>query len=97
MAYIGKIKVTDTWESVEAMVAAQIGSFTFGGNTYQLQSEGPVGVRLANASTAPTDVNDGERINNTQVAFYTKDSGTLYARTENGAAFVWLKISELTA
>lgn len=95
--YIGKIKVTDTWTSVESLVSAQIGSFSFGGNTYQLQSEGPVGVRLANASAAPNTADDGERINNTQVAFYTKDSGTLYARTEEGTNFVWLKISELTA
>lgn len=95
--YIGKIKVTDTWTSVESLVSAQIGSFSFGGNTYQLQSEGPVGVRLANASAAPETADDGERINNTQVAFYTKDSGTLYARTEEGTNFVWLKISELTA
>lgn len=95
--YIGKIKVTDTWTSVESLVSAQIGSFSFGANTYQLQSEGPVGVRLANASAAPETADDGERINNTQVAFYTKDSGTLYARTEEGTNFVWLKISELTA
>lgn len=97
MAYIGKIKVTDTWTSVESMVSSQIGSFSFGNSTYQLQSEGPVGVRLANASAAPTDADDGERINNTQVAFYTKDGGTLYARTEEGTNFVWLKISELSA
>lgn len=96
MAYIGKIKVTDTWTSVESLVSAQIGSFSFGNNTYQLQSEGPVGVRLANASAAPVTADDGERINNTQVAFYTKDSGTLYARTEEGTNFVWLKISELS-
>lgn len=96
MAYIGKIKLTDTWTSVEDMISAQIGSFTFGSATYQLQSEGPVGARLANADSAPDDSDDGERIANTQVAFYTPDSSTLYARTEEGVQNVWLKISELS-
>ena len=95
--YIGKIKLTSTWESVEDLVKAQIdNTFAFGSNTYQLQSEGPLGARFANSSAAPTDADDGERIANTQVAFYTPDDGTLYARTEEGADIVWLKISELS-
>lgn len=97
MAYIGKIKLTSTWTSVESAIISQIdNAFTFGEATYQLQSEGPVGARLANASAAPDDADDGERIANTQVAFYTPDTGTLYARTEEGVDTVWLKISELS-
>lgn len=97
MAYIGKIKLTDTWTSVEDMIVDQIDStFSFGSATYQLQSEGPVGARLANADSAPDDSDDGERIANTQVAFYTPDSSTLYARTEEGVQNVWLKVSELS-
>ena len=34
MAYIGKIKVTDTWTSVESMISSQIGSFTFGDSNF---------------------------------------------------------------
>lgn len=93
--YIGKIKLTDQWESVEALAAAQGVTLTFGSSTYQLQGEGATGVRLASASAAPTDPNDGERIANTQVALYEADSGTLYARTEAGDTAMWLKISEL--
>jgi hypothetical protein len=96
MAYIGKIKLSNEWESVESLASAQGVSLTFGSNTYQLQGEGPSGVRLANASAKPTEDNDGERIANTQVALYTKDSGTLYARTESGKDEVWLKVSELS-
>lgn len=94
--YIGKILLTNEWESVETLAAAQGVSLTFGSSTYQLQGEGPSGVRLANASAKPTDDNDGERIANTQVALYTKDSGILYARTESGTEEVWLKVSELS-
>ena len=96
MAYIGKIKLTEEWESVTTLASQQGVSLTFGSSTYQLQGEGPTGVRLANALSKPTDDNDGERIANTQVALYTKDSGTLYARTEAGKDEVWLKISELS-
>ena len=96
MAYIGKIKLSNEWASVESLAAAQSVSLTFGSSTYQLQGEGASGIRLCNATALPTDENDGERIANTQVALYTKDTGTLYARTEAGDTEVWLKVSELS-
>lgn len=96
MSYIGKIKLTNEWTSVESMINDQIGSFSFGGSTYQFQSEGPVGARFCNAGVTPTDSDDGERITMTQVALYVKDTGTLYARTEEGKETVWLKITELS-
>ena len=98
MAYIGKVKVSDTWESLEDLIQAQVegqSSFAFGDSTYQFQGEGPVGVRFADASAAPTDNEDGERIAGTQVAIY-EPSATLYVKAEvNTPEGQWVKISEL--
>lgn len=99
MAYIGKVKVSDTWESLADLIQAQVegqSAFAFGSSTYQLQGEGPVGVRFADASSAPTDNEDGERIANTQVAIYEPSTGTLYVKAEvNTPEGQWVKISEL--
>lgn len=99
MAYIGKVKVSNTWESLADLIQAQVegqSAFAFGSSTYQLQGEGPIGVRMASASSKPDSDDEGERIFGTQVAIYEKDSGTLYVKAEqNSPNGQLLKISQL--
>ena len=98
--YIGKVKVSNEWESLEDLIQAQVdgqSSFEFASDTtYQLQGEGPIGVRMASVSAKPESDEDGERIFGTQVAIYEKDSGTLYVKAEQNAPDgQLLKISQL--
>lgn len=100
MAYIGKVKVGDTWSSLATLIQEQIdgqGSFAFeSGKTYCLQGEGPIGVRFANSSATPEDNNDGERIFGTQIAVYGPDDATLYTKADqNAPEEQWLKISQI--
>ena len=87
--YIGKVKVSNEWESLEDLIKAQVdgqSSFAFAtGSLYQLQGEGPIGVRMASASAKPTEDDEGERIFGTQVAIYEKDSGILYVKAEQNS------------
>lgn len=99
--YIGKVKISNTWSKLEDLIKAQVegqSSFEFSeGTSYQLQGEGNYGIRLCDNSAAPSDLQDGERIIETQTAIYEKSDGDLYVRTEadNPAGNVWLKISTL--
>lgn len=85
MAYIGKVKMAETWEKVEDLIKQQVGgqsSFAFDADTtYQLQCEGDLGVRLCDSAMQPTDSTDGMMIRGTQTAMYKPGSATtLYAR-----------------
>jgi len=85
MAYIGKVKVSTEWTTVEDLVQAQVeGQSTFafdGDTTYQLQAESDSGCRFVEASSTPEDPKDGNCIIGTQCAFYKKDTGDLYVRS----------------
>lgn len=98
--YIGKIKISNSWEKLETLIQQQIegqSGFEFAsGTNYQLQSEGNYGARLCDYSAEPTEAQDGERIIGTQTALYEKDNDSdLYVKTEANVpeGNVWLKIS----
>lgn len=99
--YIGKIKVTNSWQKLEDLVKSQVSgqsSFSFAdGHIYQLQGESDFGIRLCNASTKPTDLSVGEVMRGTKTTQYEKESGAdLYVKTfENNAAECWLHLSEI--
>lgn len=104
MPYIGKVKLSKNWTSVQSLVRSQVsGQSTFEFDpsaTYQLQGEGNLGVRLCNATSIPTsDAQAGEIIKDTQCAMYKKDdSGILYAKVVYDGELtsdVLLKISSL--
>ena len=100
--YIGKVKLSSQWQKVEDLIKAQVSgqsSFAFvAGKTYQLQSEGNLGVRLCDASTIPQDDRDGEVIEGMKTAQYNKDEGSLYAKVVFSGKLteeVLLKVSDL--
>ena len=85
MAYIGKIKITKEWAKVEDLIQDQISgqsAFSFSSDSaYQIQGESDYGVRLVEQASAPTDMNEGNKIVGTQCAYYKPESGYLYVRT----------------
>lgn len=98
MAYIGKVKVSKDWTSIESLVQEQVegqSSFAFDSSkTYQLQAESDTGCRLVEMASTPDDRKDGNCIIGTQCAYYKKDTGNLYVRSvANTDASCLLKIS----
>lgn len=84
MPYIGKVKLSDEWTSLQSLVREQISgqsTFEFDGDlTYQLQAEGNLGARLCEATSIPTDVEDGFEIKGTQDALYKPSTGVVYVK-----------------
>ena len=102
MAYIGKIELTNEWQKVEDLIKAQVSgqsAFAFAEKkTYQIQSEASYGARLCEASSAPTNGNDGERILESQTGIYELTEGyNLYAKVHTLQPCVpcLLKISQI--
>lgn len=86
MLYIGKVLLTNEWESLADLIQDQVSgqsSFAFDSEkTYLLQGEGVTAVRLCDASAEPTDNLAGLRIDDTQIMEYTPSTGTLYTRCD---------------
>lgn len=92
--YIGKVLLSDEWESLEDLIQEQVSgqsAFTFDSTkTYQLQGECDheavkevlLAARLCEASDAPTDEQAGFRIVHTQCADYQPSTGSLFVRAD---------------
>ena len=98
MAYIGKVKVSDTWTKLEDLIKAQIdgqSSFAFSsGSTYSLQTDGDnvSFIRVCNATSTPAESYDGECLDRHICGLYKPDTAYLYVRKEGHP--VYLSVSE---
>ena len=102
MPYIGKVKLSDEWTSLQSLVREQISgqsAFEFDEDlTYQLQAEGNLGARLCEATSAPTAIEDGFEIKDTVTALFKPSTGVLYVKVGFSGKLtdaVLLKISSL--
>ena len=100
MAYIGKVKISNSWEKLEDLIKAQISgqsSFSFStSKSYSLQADGAnnVQVRVCDTSVAPASETAGEHLDGAQFAVYEPTSGNaLYVKQNGFPAF--LSVSEL--
>lgn len=98
--YIGKVEIKDEWEKLEDLIKAQVegqSAFAFDSDTkYVLQSESSFGARFCEASTTPSDKNEGFCITETQSAYYKPGNDDLYVKTKHGT-YGLLKIGVLEA
>lgn len=83
--YIGKVKVTNEWQRLDALIKAQVSgqsAFEFDASkTYQLQAESKYGVRACETATPPANEDDGFIIDGCILGHYKPVSGqNLYVR-----------------
>lgn len=99
MAYIGKVKVPNTWTSLQSLIQDQIdgqSSFAFeSGKTYSIQVDGPGRIDLCDSETLPTDNSVGEHLNGKQFGVYSPDAGVLYVRLNLPWNIAQIAVSEL--
>ena len=100
--YIGKVKLTNQWQELEALIQEQVdgqSAFSFDSSvTYQLQSESKYGARLCVSASAPADDVDGFVISGDKTAHFKPETGMkLYVRhgAETTCPPMFLKISAM--
>ena len=102
MSYIGKVKMNNKWQELEALIQTQVegqSAFSFDSAvTYQIQSESKYGARLCEAADTPADDTEGFVISGDKTAHFKPETGLkLYVRhvAETTCPPMLLKISTL--
>lgn len=104
MAYIGKVKLSSTWEKLEDLIKAQVdGQSAFAFDTskeYGIQADTPrgpyiFGAYLCNSATEPAEADDGEHLEQENFGIYQPASGVyLWVKTRGVDGDVKLSVSE---
>lgn len=105
MAYVGKVKITSSWEKLEDLIQEQVsGQSSFAFDTskkYSLQADvktSPVmfGVYVCNSATEPANDDDGEYLTEGLYGEYKPESGVdLWIKTRGNTTDVKVAVSEI--